>query len=151
MKQRLLAIRRIQSVRTLEERMREAALLRARAELLASQQALAKVTSALCEAQEHGRAALVVGDRGAAVLAHAMREVADWQRAHLEAQCGKRSEQVAATQASYATSRMQRECCEAVGNDVAIVWGEEQRRSEQAASDDRFAARRHGTTSMKLR
>jgi hypothetical protein len=85
-------------------------------------------------------------------MAETQQETAAWRRERLEKIRLEREELSEAAREQYVASRLKREQMKRVFDDIAVRSGIEEGRRMQAASDDRFLARRRWTdTQEKMR
>lgn len=143
MKTRLRQIERVADARKLLERLREAEYVQATAKLGEVEQALTGVRLALRTAADDQRGALLAGDRASALLAEATSEVAAWNLVELKRRRTECLEALHQKRNAWQTFRLERERCESVAKTLVTQIATQDRRHEQAVSDDRFAARQH--------
>ena len=142
MKKRVAQMERVAAVRVLQERLCEAASVRATGDVRVVECALSQTEQARCAAEQEGRAALVDGDRSQWLLTDAMREVAGWNRSRLEILRVERVRDAAVKATAWQQSVLRQEQVGKMtaslrdGLEVAAA------RSAQAESDDRFLSRR---------
>lgn len=92
-----------------------------------------------------GRGALLAGDRESWMMVESQQETARWRRQRLEKVRLEREELNDAAREQYVASRLKREQIKRVFDDIAARMEIEEGRRMQAASDDRFLARRRWT------
>jgi hypothetical protein len=98
-----------------------------------------------------GREALQMGDQVSWITAETQQETAAWRRRGLEQIRLEREELNEAAREQYVASRLKREQIHRVFKDIAAQMEVEEGRRLQAASDDRFAARRRWTDAQEER
>ena len=143
MKQRSAQLARIARVRALEERVREAAVGRASAQVRLVQMAMDETLSRKRAAMEAGRAALLLGDCGDWQLAEATGELAGWDRSRLLTLQTQRAAELALAEESFREGRLRRKRADRLHDAARVALEAEEARAEQSRSDDRFAARQH--------
>jgi hypothetical protein len=96
-------------------------------------------------ARVDGRGALLTGDRVSWVTAGTQQETTAWRRHRLEQIRLMREQLNDAAREQYVASRLKREQIKRVFDDIGARMEVEEGRRLQAASDDRFLARRRWT------
>jgi hypothetical protein len=114
-----------------------------------AQRAIAAEHKAARLALADGRGALLAGDRVSWMMAETQRETAAWRRRGLEQIRLEREELKDAAKKQYVASRLKREQVRSVFDDTAARTEVEEGRRMQAASDDRFLARRRWTDTLE--
>jgi hypothetical protein len=92
-----------------------------------------------------GRAALLTGDRESWMMVESQQETAAWRRRKLEQIHLEREKLNDAAREQYLASRLKREQIQRIFDNIAAQKEIEEGRMIQAASDDRFLARRRWT------
>jgi hypothetical protein len=92
-----------------------------------------------------GRAALLTGDRESWMMVESQQETAAWRRRKLEQIHLEREKLNDAAREQYLASRLKREQIQRIFDNIAAQKKIEEGRMIQAASDDRFLARRRWT------
>jgi hypothetical protein len=152
MQTRLETLRRLVGLYTAVEEMHSTELQRMTAAVREAQQAIGVEQEIGRSARVSGRRALLTGDRVGWVMAATQQETAAWRRRGLEEIRLEREELNDAAREQYVASRLKREQIKRVFDDIAARVEIEERRRTQAASDDRFLARRRWTdTQQKMR
>lgn len=145
MQTRLETLRRLATLYAAVEEMHSTELQRMTAALREAQQAIMVEQEIARGAGVDGRAALLGGDRACWLMSETQRETAAWRRGRLEPIRLEREELNDAAREQYVASRLKREQIKRVFDDIAARMEIEEGRRMQAASDDRFLARRRWT------
>jgi hypothetical protein len=145
MQTRLKTLQRLVSLYAAVEEMHSTELQRMTAAVREAQQAIGIEQEVARSARVDGRGALLEGNRVGWVMAETQRETAAWRRQGLELIRLEREELNDAAREQYVASRLKREQIKRVFDDIAARMEIEERRRTQAASDDRFLARRRWT------
>jgi hypothetical protein len=127
------------------EEMHSTELQRMTAAVREAQQAIGVVQEVVRSARVDGRGALLAGDSVGRMMAETQQETAVWRREGLERIRLEREELNDAAREQYVASRLKREQIKRVFEDIAARVEIEEGRRMQAASDDRFLARRRWT------
>ena len=114
-----------------------------------AQQAIGLEQEIARSARIDGRGALLAGDREGWMMAETQQESAGLRRRRLEQICLEREELNDAAREQYVASRLKREQMKRVFDDIAARMEIEEGRRIQAASDDRFLARRRWTDAQE--
>ena len=149
MQARLEMLRRLMTLYTAVEEMHSVELQRMTAAVRETQQAIGAVQEIARSARMDGRAALLGGNRVCWTMAETRQETAAWRRRGLEQIRVEREELSDAAREQYVASRLKREQIKRVLGDIAARLEVEEGRRMQAASDDRFLARRRWTDARK--
>jgi hypothetical protein len=145
MQTRLKALQRLVSLYAAVEEMHSTELQRMTAAVREAQQAIGVVQEVVRSARVDGRGALLAGDSVGRMMAETQQETAAWRREGLERIRLEREELNDAAREQYVASRLKREQIKRVFDDIAARVEIEEGRRMQAASDDRFLARRRWT------
>jgi hypothetical protein len=145
MQTRLKALQRLVSLYAAVEEMHSTELQRMTAAVREAQQAIGVVQEVVRSARVDGRGALLAGDSVGRMMAETQQETAVWRREGLERIRLEREELNDAAREQYVASRLKREQIKRVFDDIAARVEIEEGRRMQAASDDRFLARRRWT------
>jgi hypothetical protein len=145
MQTRLETLQRLVSLYAAVEEMHSTELQRMGSAVRAAQQAIGIEQEVARSARVNGREALLAGDRVSAVMAETQQETAGWRRQRLEQIRLEREKLNEAAREQYVASRLKREQIKRVFDDIAVRMEIEEGRRLQAASDDRFLARRRWT------
>jgi hypothetical protein len=151
MQDRLETLRRLVTLYAAVEEMHSVELQRMTAAVRETQQAIGVVQEIAQVARLDGRAALLGGNRAHWMMAETRQETAAWRRRGLEQIRVEREELNDAAREQYVASRLKREQIKRVLDDIAARLEVEEGRRTQAASDDRFLARRRWTDARKTR
>ena len=100
-------------------------------------------------ARVDGRGALAIGDHVERIAAETQEETAVWRRQALERIRKEREELSETAREQYVASRLRKEQIKRVFDDIAARLQIEEGRRVQAASDDRFLARRRWADARK--
>jgi hypothetical protein len=146
---RLETLQRLVTLYAAVEEMHSSELQRKAAAVREAQQAIGIEQEVARSARNDGRAALLVGDQVSWVMAESQKETAGWRRQRLEQIRLEREELNEAAREQYVASRLKREQMKRVCDDIAARMEIEEGRRSQAASDDRFLARRRWTDRRK--
>jgi hypothetical protein len=134
------------------EEMHSTELQRMTAAVRETQQAIGVEQEVMRSARVDGRGALLAEDRVGWMIAETQQETAAWRRQGLERIRQEREELSDAAREQYVASRLRREQIKRILDDIAVRVEVEEGRRMQAASDDRFLARRRWTdTREKMR
>jgi hypothetical protein len=145
MQTRLKALQRLVTLYAAVEEMHSTELQRMTAAVREAQQAIGVVQEVVRSARVDGRGALLAGDSVGRMMAETQQETAVWRREGLERIRLEREELNDAAREQYVASRLKREQIKRVFDDIAARVEIEEGRRMQAASDDRFLARRRWT------
>jgi hypothetical protein len=145
MQTRLETLQRLVSLYAAVEEMHSTELQRMTAAVREAQQAIGIEQEVVRSARVDGRGALLVGDRTGWTMAETQQATAAWRRQGLELIRVEREELNDAAREQYVASRLKREQIKRVFDDIEARREIEERRRMQAASDDRFLARRRWT------
>jgi hypothetical protein len=145
MQTRLETLQRLVSLYAAVEEMHSTELQRVTAAVREVQQAIGAEQGVIRSARVDGRGALLAGDRTGRTMAETQQATAAWRRQGLELIRLKREELNDAAREQYVASRLKREQIKRVFDDIAARVKIEEGRRMQAASDDRFLARRRWT------
>ncbi|MEO6807138.1 MAG: hypothetical protein ABI286_10150 [Edaphobacter sp.] len=152
MQRRLKTLQRLVTLYAAVEEMHSIELQRVTAAVRETQRAIGVQREVAESARTDGRGALLTGDRIGRMMAESQQESAAWRRRGLEQIRLEREELNDAAREQYVASRLKREQMKRVLEDIASRMETEEGRRMQAASDDRFLARRRWTdTQEKLR
>jgi hypothetical protein len=142
MQPRLGTLKRLTALYAAVEEMHSTELQRMTAAVREAQQAIGVEQGVVRSARVDGRDALLIEDRESWVMAGNQQEAAEWQRRRLEQIRLEREQLKEAAREQYVASRLKREQIKRVFDDIAARMEIEEGRRLQAASDDRFLARR---------
>jgi len=145
MQTRLETLQRLVTLYTAVEEMHSTELQRMASAVREAQQAIGIEQEVARSARINGRGALLAGDRVSWMMAETQQETAAWRRRRLEQIRLEREELNEAAREQYVASRLKREQIRRVFDDIAARLEIEEGRRLQAASDDRFLARRRWT------
>jgi hypothetical protein len=145
MQTRLKTLQRLVSLYAAVEEMHSTELQRMTAAVREAQQAIGIEQEVARSARVDGRGALLVEDRAGRRMAETQQATAAWRRQGLELIRLEREELNDAAREQYVASRLKKEQIKRVFDDIAARMEIEERRRTQAASDDRFLARRRWT------
>jgi hypothetical protein len=145
MQTRLKALHRLVTLYAAVEEMHSTELQRMTAAVREAQQAIGVEQEVMRSARMDGRGALLAEDRVGWMMAETQHETAAWRRQGLEQIRMEREELNDAAREQYVASRLRREQIKRVFDDIAARMEVEEGRRMQAASDDRFLARRRWT------
>jgi hypothetical protein len=151
MQTRLEMLRRLVTLYAAVEEMHSTELQRMASAVREAQQAIGIEQEVVRSARMDGRGALLAGDRVSWAMAETKQETAAWRRRGLEQIRLEREELNEAAREQYVASRLKREQIKRVFDDIAARMEIEEGRRLQAASDDRFLARRRWTDSQEKR
>jgi hypothetical protein len=146
---RLETLQRLVTLYAAVEEMHSVELQRMTAAVRETQQAIGAVQEIAQSARVDSRAALLGGDRACWTMAETRQETAAWRRRGLEQIRVEREELNDAAREQYVASRLKREQIKRVHDDIAARMEVEEGRRIQAASDDRYLARRRWTDARK--
>jgi len=145
MQTRLETLQRLVTLYAAVEKMHSTELQRMASAVREAQQAIGIEQEVARSARISGRGALLAGDRVSWMMAETQQESAAWRRRRLEQIRLEREELNEAAREQYVASRLKREQIKRVFDDIAVRMEIEEGRRLQAASDDRFLARRRWT------
>ena len=145
MQTRLKALQRLVTLYAAVEEMHSTELQRMTAAVREAQQAIGVEQEVVRSARVDGRGALLTEDRVGWMIAETQQETAAWRGKGLERIRQEREELSDAARERYVASRLKREQMKRIFDDVAARVEIEEGRRMQAASDDRFLARRRWT------
>ncbi len=145
MHQRLETLRRLVNLYAVVEEMHSTELQRMTAAVREAEQAIAVELDVAKSARMDGRGALILEDRTGWLLSETEQERARWRRQRLEQVRMQREQLSDEAMQQYVASRLKREQMKRVFDEIATQTEIEEERRTQAASDDRFLARRHWT------
>ncbi len=145
MQTRLETLQRLVTLYAAVEKMHSTELQRMASAVREAQQAIGIEQEIARSARINGRGALLAGDRVSWMMAETQQETAAWRRRRLEQIRLEREELNEAAREQYVASRLKREQIKRVFDDIAVRMEIEEGRRLQAASDDRFLARRRWT------
>jgi len=151
MQTRLETLQRLVTLYTAVEELHSTELQRMASAVREAQQAIGIEQEVARSARINGRGALLAGDRVSWMMAETQQETAAWRRQRLEQIRLEREELNEAAREQYVASRLKREQIKRVFDDIAVRMKIEEGRRLQAASDDRFLARRRWTDSQEKR
>lgn len=149
MQSRLETLRRLVTLYAAVEEMHSVELQQLTATVHEAQQAIGATQELARSARLDGRAALLDGDQVCWTMAETRQETAARRRRGLEQIRVEREELNDAAREQYVASRLKREQIKRVLDDIATRLEIEEGRRIQAASDDRFLARRRWTDARK--
>ena len=149
MQTRLEALRRLASLYAAVEEMHSTELRRTTAAVCEAQQVIRAEQEVARAARIDGRGALLAGDRVSWKMAETHEECSAWRTRRLDRIRLEREELDEVAREQYVASRLKREQMKRVFDDIAAGMEIEERRRLQAASDDRFVARRRWTDDQK--
>jgi hypothetical protein len=145
MQTRLATLQRLVTLYAAVEEMHSTELQRMASAVREAQQAIEIEQEVVRLARMNGREALLAEDRVSWMMAETKQETAAWRRRGLEHIRLEREELNEAAREQYVASRLKREQIKRVFDDIAVRMEIEEGRRLQAASDDRFLARRRWT------
>jgi len=145
MQTRLKALQRLVTLYAAVEEMHSTELQRMTAAVREAQQAIGVEQKVVRSARVDGRGALLAGDSVGRMMAETQQETAVWRLEGLERIRLEREELNDAAREQYVASRLKKEQIKRVFDDIAARTEIEEGRRMQAASDDRFLARRRWT------
>jgi hypothetical protein len=145
MRQRLNMLRRLAGLYAAVEGMHSAELQRTTAELRETELVIVAVQHIAESVRSDGREALAIGDGVGWMISETQQETARWRRQRLEQVRQEREQSNDAARQQYVASRLKREQMQHVFDEIASRIKIEEGRQIQAASDDRFLARRRWT------
>ena len=145
MQSKLETLQRLVTLYAAVEEMHSTELQRMTAAVREAQQVIRAEQEVARAARLDGRGALLAGDRMSWTMAETQQETAAWRRRGLEQIHLEREELSEAAREQYVASRLRREQIKRVFDDIALRMEIEEGRRLQAASDDRFLARRRWT------
>lgn len=149
MQPRLQTLVRLVTLYAAAEEMHLAELQRIKAAVREAQQAIRVEQEVVRSARVDIREALLEGDRVSWTMAETQQEAAASRRRVLEQIRAGREELSDAAREQYVASRLKREQIKRVFDDIVARTEIEERRRLQAASDDRFLARRRWTDAQE--
>ena len=141
----LETMQRLMSLYTAVEQMHSSELQRMMAAVREAQQAIGVEQEMVRTARAEGRGALLAGDRERWTTTEIQQGTAAWRQQDLKKIHREREELNEAVREQYVASRLKREQIKRVIDDIAARMGTEEGRRTQAASDDRFLARKRWT------
>ena len=142
MRPRLQTLKRLVTWYGVVEEMHSVELQRMTAAVREAQQAIGVQQQAARSARVDGRDALMADDRMGWEIAETQRESAGWKRRRLEQIRSEREVLSDEAREQYVVSRLKSEQMKRLAEGVALRAEIEEGRRLQAASDDRFLARR---------
>jgi hypothetical protein len=142
MQPRLQTLKRLVTLYGVVEEMRSVELQRMTAAVREAQQAIGVQQQVARSARVDGRDALMTDDRMGWEIAETQRESAGWKRRRLEQIRSEREVLSDEAREQYVVSRLKSEQMKRLAEGVALRAEIEEGRRVQAASDDRFLARR---------
>src|ERR1700733_2229616 len=142
MQPRLQTLKRLVTLYGVVEEMHSVELQRMTAAVREAQQAIGVQQQVARSARFDGRDALMADDRMGWEIAETQRESAGWKRRRLEQIRSEREVLSDAAREQYVVSRLKSEQMKRLAEGVALRAEIEEGRRVQAASDDRFLARR---------
>lgn len=145
MESRLEMLKRLASLYTSVEEMHSIELRTMTTAVREVEQAISAERQVVLSARTDGRGALQQEDRLGWMIAETRQEAASMRRKNLERLRLRREELHDAARKQFAASRLKREQMKRVFDDMVTRREIEESRRMQAASDDRFAARRRWT------
>jgi hypothetical protein len=145
MQSKLETLQRLVTLYAAVEEMHSTELQRMTAAVREARQVIRAEQEVARMARLDGRGALLAGDRMSWTMAETQQETAAWRRRGLEQIRVEREELSEAAREQYVASRLKREQIRRVFDDIAARLEIEEGRRLQAASDDRFLARRRWT------
>jgi hypothetical protein len=145
MQTRLETLERLVALYAAVEEMHSTELQRVTAAVREVQQVIRAEQEVARAARIDGRGALLAGDRVSWMMAESQQETVAWRRRGLEPIRLEREKLSEAAREQYVASRLRREQIKRVYDDIAVRMEIEEGRRLQAASDDRFLARRRWT------
>lgn len=151
MRTRLETLERLVTFYAAVEEMHSVELQRMTAAVREAEHAIGIEQEAAWTARIDGRGALLSGDRVRWMMAETQQEAVGWRRRGLERIRIEREELNDAAREQYVASRMKREQIKRVVEDIALRMKIDEGRRVQAASDDRFLARRRWTDAQETR
>jgi hypothetical protein len=149
MQARLETLRRLANLYAAVEQMHSAELQRMTAALRQAQHAIQAEQEIARSARIQGRGALLGGDRMSWMMAETQQETSAWRRRGLDQIRVEREELSEIAREQYVASRLKKGQMKRVFDDIAAGMEIEEERHLQAASDDRFLARRRWTDEQK--
>jgi hypothetical protein len=145
MESRLQTLRRLASLYAAVEEMHSNELQRTIAAVREVEQTIGAEQEMARSARVDGRGSLLAGDRMGRTMAETQQETAVWRQRGLDQIRLEREELNDAARDQYVASRLKREQIKRVFDEIASRVEVEEGRRTQAASDDRFLARRRWT------
>jgi hypothetical protein len=145
MQTRLETLQRLVTLYAAVEEMHSTELQRMTAAVREAQQVIRAEQEVERAARIDGRGALLAGDRVSWMMAETQQETAARRRRGFEQIRLEREELNETAREQYVASRLKREQIKRVFDDIAVRMEIEEGRRLQAASDDRFLARRRWT------
>ncbi|WP_433972942.1 hypothetical protein [Tunturiibacter lichenicola] len=142
MRQRLNMLRRLVGLYEAVEGMHSAELQRTTAEVREAELVIVAVQHIAESVRIDGRKALAIGDGVGWMISETQQETTWWRRQRLELVRQEREQSDDAARQLYMASRLKREQMQHVFDEIASRIKIEEGRQTQAASDDRFLARR---------
>lgn len=148
---RLKTLQRLVTLYAAVEEMHSTELKRMTAAVNETRHAIGAELELARSARTDGREALQIGDQVSWITAETQQETAAWRRRRMEQIRLEREELNEAAREQYVASRLKREQIQRVFKDIAAQMEVEEGRRFQAASDDRFAARKRWTDAQQKR
>src|SRR5258705_7246238 len=145
MRTRLETLQRLIALYGAVEELHSTELQRTTAAVREAQQVIRAEQEVARAARTDGRGALLAGDRVSWMMSETRQETAAWRHRGLEQIRLEREALSEAAREQYVASRLRREQIKRVFDDIAVRTEIEEGRRLQAASDDRFLARRRWT------
>jgi hypothetical protein len=145
MQPRLETLQRLVTLYAAVEEMHSTELQRMTSAVRETEQAIGVEQQVARSARLDGHEALLTGDRMGRILAETQKNTAGWRRRGLEQIRLEREELSDAAREQYVASRLKKEQMKRVFEDIAARTEIEEGRRMQAASDDRYLARRRWT------
>lgn len=142
---RLETLQRLAALYAAVEEMHSTELQRMTAAVRETQQAIGVVHEIARSARIDGRAGLLEGNQACWMMAESQQETAAWRRRALERIRLEREELSNVAREQYVASRLKREQMKRAFEDITARMEVEEERRIQAATDDRFLARRRWT------
>jgi hypothetical protein len=149
MQTRLETLQRLVTLYAVVEEMHSTELQRMASAVRQAQRAIGVEQEVARSARMDARGALLSEERMDWMSAQTRHEAAAWRRRGLERVRLEREDLNEAAREQYVASRLKREQIKRVFDDIAARLDIEKERRSQAASDDRFLARRRWTDSQE--
>jgi hypothetical protein len=149
METRFETLQRLVTLYAAVEEMHSTELQRMTAAVREARQAILVEQEITSSAQVEGRGALLDGDRMRWMMVETQQETAAWRRRRLEQIRLEREELNEAAREQFVASRLKREQIKRVLDEMVSRMEIETERRIQAASDDRFLARRRWTDTQE--
>jgi hypothetical protein len=151
MRTRLETLQRLVTLYAAVEDMHSAELQRITAGVREAEHSIGMEQEVAWTARIDGRGALLTGDGVSWMMAETQQDAAAWRLRGLEQIRLEREELNEAAREQYVASRLRREQIKRVCDDIAVRLEIDAGRRTQAASDDRFLARRRWTDAQEKR